>query len=32
MAVAVVIVGSRRKRASERVNPGARTDAGLIAI
>jgi len=32
MAMAAVIIGSRRKGTRERVNPGARSDAVLIAI
>jgi hypothetical protein len=32
MAMAAMIVGSRWKRTRERVNPGARADAILVAI
>jgi hypothetical protein len=32
MAMAAVIISSRRKRTGEGVNPGARPDAVLIAI
>lgn len=32
MAMTAVIIGSRRKRTRERVNPSARADAALVAV